>query len=292
MAMQHSNSRGFVANTMTAAGVLWEGNPVPHTDPGRTTLYVFLWTLFCLHFNPAYRAALAMANVHALEEPGPTELDDVKRVLLVSAESKPLMKEYPKLDKLLALVEICNGPLNCSSEFMRDMTDSALIMTAWTYWCFKHIILVDEDGKSLLKHHDEPLATYPISAMIARDSPIMAALNRITAVVLQSGLAKTWGVYHRRNLHRKFDIYRKENRRSNQPDPLGVHQILGPLSILAAGLLASLVVFLGEVRLGVRKEPPQEQRGDKLLDLRSLRFARGGGATPTPSPTEAAGDPR
>ncbi|XP_052132607.1 uncharacterized protein LOC127752086 [Frankliniella occidentalis] len=198
--MQHSNSRGFVANTMTAAGVLWEGNPSPHTYTGRTALYVFLWTLFCLHFNPAYRAALAMANVHSLEEPGPTELDDVKRVIVSSADSIPLVKEYPKLNKLLHLVEFCKGPSSCAKEFRRDMKNSALIISGWTYWCYKRILLVDEDGRSLLKDQNDPLAAFHISALIARDSPIAVTLNRIMAIVWQSGMIKTWGLDHRRKI--------------------------------------------------------------------------------------------
>ncbi len=75
--MNMSNGKGLASNFMTVVGVLWEGNPAPRSARGRTALHVFLWSLFCLHFTPAYRAVLATANYKSLRAPGLHHLEDV-----------------------------------------------------------------------------------------------------------------------------------------------------------------------------------------------------------------------
>ncbi|XP_052129027.1 uncharacterized protein LOC127750710 [Frankliniella occidentalis] len=252
VALEHDNGRGPVANAMTVVGVLWEGNPAPRTNSGRTAFYVFMWTFFCLHFTPAYRAALSMANLNSLKEPGLTDLDDVKRVLMLSDDMMPLMAEYPKLNKLLPLVEICNSPINCSNEVMRDLHHTALIMSKWTYWFFDQIILKDGRGRPILQLYKDPMATFHVSVMTSPDSPIMLALNRITAIVMESGLVRKSVEYYRHRFNLLSGVAELQRKTSYRPRALGMRQILAALSILAAGLLVSLVIFLGEMQLGGR----------------------------------------
>ncbi len=59
-------------------GVLFDGEPKPALRSGRAMFLVFLWSVFCVHFNSGYRASLATASINTLTEPGPATLYDVQ----------------------------------------------------------------------------------------------------------------------------------------------------------------------------------------------------------------------
>lgn len=72
------NRQGAAANAMLLWGVLLEGRSYPRWMSPRTTLLVFVWTVFSMHFTAGYRASLAMANVGVITRPGPSTIQEVK----------------------------------------------------------------------------------------------------------------------------------------------------------------------------------------------------------------------
>ncbi|KAK3928776.1 BUD13-like protein, partial [Frankliniella fusca] len=272
-AMHQANGKGLTANAMTVVGVLWEGNPAPRSARGRIALYVFLWSLFCLHISPAYRAALATANVRSLTEPGVRDLKDVKRVFMQASDMQERLKNYPHLNRLASQVDICRNPFNCSDYLLLDPYSSALIMTSSTYRFYSGTLFMDVNGRPLLREHPLSLASFKISVLMEDDSPLSTAINRLTRAVVQAGLVRKWlkdyqYVYERRVSTFSGGARGRQRLQTALPKPLNASHILAPLTLLAAGLVGSLVAFLYELA----EAPEDREEHERDTSRRAFRL--------------------
>ncbi|KAK3928773.1 Esterase YjfP [Frankliniella fusca] len=230
--------------TLILWGVLTDGDPKPHLPrgPGRSVCFVFLWTVFCLHFNSGYRASLATASINPLTRPGPRGLDDVQRFGFVQDLATYLLrKEDRRPKKKGMMIEICQNIQNCSDEIKKDPENMAIITTQLSIWSVTPRYFLDENLLPLLRK-TETLATFFVSFMVNKDSMLRVHVDHSLQWAIAHGIhvkaLKDIDLVLQRELER---MYRMKLRQHTFTD------LSGALILLELGLLLALAVFLAEL---------------------------------------------
>ncbi|KAK3928774.1 Glutamate receptor ionotropic, NMDA 3B [Frankliniella fusca] len=226
-------------------GVLTDGDPKPHLPrgPGRSVCFVFLWTVFCLHFNSGYRASLATASINPLTRPGPRGLDDVQRFGFVQDLATYLLrKEDRRPENKGMMIEICETIPNCTNEIKKDPENMALITTETIVWGATPLFFLDKDLKPILRKA-ETLATFFVSFMVRKNSLVRGLvdypLQRATEHGIQ--LKSVYDVGH--FLQQEVNRLRRRKLQQGQK----ATDLLAAFILLLLGLFLALAVFLAEL---------------------------------------------
>ncbi|XP_034249538.1 uncharacterized protein LOC117650313 isoform X2 [Thrips palmi] len=247
------NRQGAAANAMLLWGVFLEGRSFPRWMSPRTTLLVFLWVVFSLHFTAGYRATLAMANLGTITRKSASTIEDlngrVRRVGMIDEMMLPFLKQDGLLAPLLDRVVVCRTMQNCSRLLRQSPDDVALIMGEQNMWYLSSRFFADNRGRSILQPLRGALLSYHVTTLVAKGSPILPALNDAIAHTQDGGLVPRWFrlLQTNINLYIEYSIRRASNPNGSNAPQLNMRRIVGPFACLFAGLAVATAVFLGEL---------------------------------------------
>ncbi|XP_052132998.1 uncharacterized protein LOC127752243 [Frankliniella occidentalis] len=175
---------------MSLHGILFEGEPQPklRSRTKQAVGLVFLWTVFCMHFNSGYRASLAMASINLIDKPGPSSIEDVKRVGIIYDVVPYLLKDYQGKVKDIQ-IEFCRTYKNCSKHIRRDPENMAIITSEMSIWSATPRHFLDADLRSILAKR-EKLASYFVSFLVNKGSPLLQHINRALIKSREFGLVR------------------------------------------------------------------------------------------------------
>ncbi|XP_052126385.1 uncharacterized protein LOC127750024 isoform X2 [Frankliniella occidentalis] len=228
-------------------GVLFDSEPNPKLISRRkqTVFLVFLWTIFCMHFNSGYRASLSMAFINHISKPGPSSFREVKRVgFLFGIASYLLQEDNQGTREIGPRLETCNSFRNCSAEIKSDPENMGLVMSEVSMWYSTPRYFVDDQLKSLLKR-SESLATFFISFLIHKSSPLRRPLDDALTKTREFGINIKAFIDIERNLTRI--MARNYRERLRTVDRNGFFLVFGVCGLLFAGLALAALVFCGEL---------------------------------------------
>ncbi|XP_052129015.1 uncharacterized protein LOC127750703 [Frankliniella occidentalis] len=256
-------SGGGFENVIVLLGVLLDGEPNPKLRgiPKRTVFLIFLWTIFCMHFNSGYRASLAMAFIDRISQPGPSGIRDVKRVGFLFDVATYLLKEDDKLNTSPRL-EICNSLSNCSAQIRRDPENMGFVMSEASMWAAAPRHFMDDQLKLLLRR-SERLATFFVSFLVHKGSLLREPLDDALTKTREFGLTSRAFTAIERNLTRF--MAKKYRDRLGMVNHNGLSLVVGVCGLLLAGLALATLVFCGELvhhrlsqaRAGLRLDAPR-----------------------------------
>ncbi|KAK3928772.1 tRNA modification GTPase MnmE [Frankliniella fusca] len=231
-------------------GVLSDGEPKPRLPrgPGRSVCFVFLWTVFCLHFNSGYRASLATASINPLTRPGPCGLDDVQRIAFVGNLGTFLLRDND------SRIEIFDSAAKCSEQILNDPENMAYVTTDLTIWSLTPKYFLDENLHPLMRK-TETLATFFVSFLVNKDSVLQILVNRSLKRAVECGMQvkamKELFLMVKLEIERQARIKLREHKGTD---------LSGAIILLQLGLLLALAVFLAELMYHRIKVPWVQKR--------------------------------